>query len=241
MSANPQAIDSMSCGTSDGTISPSDIQLASTSQERLLFPASTPDSLDSIFTWPNFPAGGFDSNCPPVRGAQISSESHPEYVQTFYHCNPARQMPVLDDACRKRVLEIITATGSCHANGILLTESSPLLSLPAMQGFSDSFFSDFNDTTPVIHRPTFQPAATEPLLVLAILLLGAILEGRATSDLAMSIYDALPAVILQRHMSSQSFDSSRMQVLLLYECIGRLRGNQRQQDMARVYHTLLVQ
>ena len=231
----------MSCETSDGTISPSDIQLASVTQDQLFFPASTPDSLDGIVPWPNFAADGFTTSYPPIGNGPVPVVPHSKFVQTFYHCNPQRQMPVLDETCRERVLKIITAAGAYHTDGTLLTVSSPLLSLSAMQNYSDSFFSDFNDTTPIIHRPSFQPAAAEPLLLLAILLLGAIVEGRATSDLAMNIYDALPAAILQQHVMSQSLVTSRMQTLLLYECIGRLKGNQRQQEMARVYHTLLVQ
>jgi hypothetical protein len=241
MLANPQYPDSTSCDTSDGTISPSDIQLASATQDQLFLPASTPDSMDGIFPWQNFPADGFNTNYPPVISGPVPVEPHSKFVQTFYHCNPRRHMPLLDEACRERMLKIITAAGACDTAGILLTTSSPLLSLPAMQNYSDLFFSEFNDTTPVIHRPSFHAAAAEPLLLLAILLLGAIVEGRTTSDLAMSIYDALPAAILQQHVMSQNLVTSRMQTLLLYECIGRLKGNQRQQEMARVYHTLLVQ
>ena len=150
-------------------------------------------------------------------------------------------MPLLDDACRARVLCVITEASTRNRDGDMIRTDTPLLSLQAMQAYSDSFFSTFNDSMAIMHRPTFQPPNSEPLLLLAILLIGAAYSDQATCNMALGIYDALPTLILRECIPSTNPELWQMQVLLLLECLGRLRGNQQQYDMANVYHTLLGQ
>jgi hypothetical protein len=174
----------------------------------------------------------------------LPSSSEPfkgSHVPSFYHCNPSRNLPKLDHICRGRILQIITKAGARNRDGSLITEETPQLSLQQLQTYSNSFFSGFNDSVALIHRPTFEPSATDPLLLLAILLLGAGCSDDSTCEMALCIYEALPGLILQRHILSKDPDLSSMQALFLMASFGRLRGGQQQHDIAHVYHTLLVQ
>lgn len=194
----------------------------------------TPNSVDDLLPWSR------DSeHC--VTTEQGIETLHPPEIQSFYHCNSNRKMPRLDEGCRKVVHRMIAETGWGDSYGAAMDDANTLLSLDALQSYSNSFFSDFNDSMPIVHRPTFQPRTTEPLLLLVVLLVGAATSSQAATRLAMSIYDVLPGLVLQQHASSGGSERWRMQALLLLECLGRLRGNQQQLDIAHVYHTLLVQ
>jgi hypothetical protein len=50
---------------------------------------------------------------------------------------------------------------------------SHLLSLPALQGYCDLFFTRFNVTYPLIHQPTFNPNTVDPTYLAAVLFMGA--------------------------------------------------------------------
>jgi hypothetical protein len=150
-------------------------------------------------------------------------------------------MPLLEDDCRARVLRVIIEAGTRNQDGNAIQTDTPLLSLQALQSYSTLFFSGFNDSMAIMHRPTFQPSTSEPLLLLAILLIGAAFSDQAACNMASGIYDALPTLVLRECVTSKSPELWQMKVLLLLECFGRLRGNQQQHDMAHVYHTLLVQ
>ena len=162
-------------------------------------------------------------------------------IPTFYHCNVFRQMPLLEANCRTRVLHIIVEAGTRNRDRNAIPTDTPLLSLQALQSYSDSFFSGFNDSMAIVHRPTFQPSTSEPLLLLAILLIGAAYSDQAACNMALGIYDTLPTLILRECVSLMKPELWQMQTLLLLECFGRLRGNQQQHDIAHVYHSLLVQ
>ena len=163
------------------------------------------------------------------------------HVSSYYHCNPSRKSPRLDQVCRDRVLQIITEAGARNPNGSAITEEMPQLSLKQLQVYCDSFFSRFNDSVAVIHRPTFQPSTADALLLLAVILLGAGCGDDSACQMALCIYDALPGSILQHQILSKNCDISCMQVLFLMVSFGRLRGGQPQYDIAHLYHTLLVQ
>jgi hypothetical protein len=148
-------------------------------------------------------------------------------------------MPLLEDDGRARVLRVIIEAGTRNQDGNAIQTDTPLLSLQALQSYSTLFFYGFSMA--IMHRPTFQPSTSEPLLLLAILLIGAAFSDQAACNMASGIYDALPTLVLRECVTSKSPELWQMKVLLLLECFGRLRGNQQQHDMAHVYHTLLVQ
>lgn len=239
--ANSSPMDTFSYDALNGTVAPSDIHIGSVEEDQTTYPSGAPDILNDIFPLQDVTPTRCDQFHHSHTSITTSGYTGHVGVQTFHHCNPDRRMPVVDHLCRDRFLRTITAVGACLPDGTPITEYTPLLSLSALQTFSNSFFSDFNDAMPVIHRPSFQPAEVDPLLMSAILILGATRESNAARELASSLYDALSAVVLQHHVTAQNSELCRMQILLLHSCFGRLKGNQRQQDMARVYHTLLVQ
>jgi len=91
-------------------------------------------------------------------------------------CAPARrrQLPALDEFSRCRVLHILAQAESRAFPGqeSLITDENHLLSLEAMQAYSDLFFTKFNTCYPLIHQATFEPRKMDPLLLLSVLLLG---------------------------------------------------------------------
>ena len=206
--------------------------------------ALTADGLDAASTNCSF-AGGWPAShlnesrsiIPPTTSERFKGT----YVPSFYHCNPDRRLPKLDHTCQDRIIQITTKAGARDGSGKAITAEMPQLSLQRLQTYSDSFFTGFNDSVAMIHRPTFQPSAAEPLLLLAILLLGAGCRDDSSCELALCIYDAIPGLVLQHHILSKNPELSTMQALFLLASFGRARGNQQQYDVAHMYHTLLVQ
>ena len=207
-------------------------------------PVLTPDDLDAAITNSSFVGGWPASHLSEFRSTILLTS--PErfkgtYVPSFYHCNPDRRLPKLDQTCQDRIIQITTKAGTRDGSGNAITAEMPQLSLQRLQTYSDSFFTGFNESVAIIHRPTFQPSAAEPLLLLAILLLGAGSSDDSSCELALCIYDAVPGLVLQHHILSKNPELSTMQALLLLAFFGRARGNQQQYDVAHMYHTLLVQ
>jgi hypothetical protein len=94
--------------------------------------------------------------------------------------------PTIDPASRERILKVLIDAQPKFPDGTKFTVDHPLLSLSRMQTYLDLFFSYFNIAYPLLHQPTFDPAQSEALLLLSIILLGATYSDESAHALAVS-------------------------------------------------------
>lgn len=153
---------------------------------------------------------------------------------------PQRRMPTIDDLSRNQILDLVENARPKTPEGAEITREHALLSLSSMQNYLDLFFSRFNVAYPLLHQATFDPSQTEPLLLLAVLLLGATYSEKATHGMAVCIHDVLRAQIFQHAAFSATPELWMLQTILLVECFGKSRAGQKQHDMAHLFHGLLI-
>ncbi|KIW15393.1 hypothetical protein PV08_05439 [Exophiala spinifera] len=161
-------------------------------------------------------------------------------IHTLPPSPPRRSMPTMDDVSRNEILDILVAAKPKTPEGSEISRDHPLLSLSSMQNYLDLFFSRFNVAYPLLHQATFDPSQTEPLLLLAVLLLGATYSEKAIHRLAVCIHDVLRAQIFQHSAFSSTPELWMLQTILLVECFGKSRAGQKQHDMAHLFHGLLI-
>lgn len=154
------------------------------------------------------------------------------------HCQ--RIMPTLDEVSRNQALDLLVNARPQLPDGSEITRDHALLSLSSLQNYLDLFFSRFNVAYPLLHRATFDPSEIEPLLLLAVLLLGATYSDKASHRLSVCIHDVLRAQIFQHAAFSATPELWMLQTILLVECFGKSRAGQKQHDMAHLFHGLLI-
>ncbi|KAK5208852.1 hypothetical protein LTR41_005249 [Exophiala xenobiotica] len=152
----------------------------------------------------------------------------------------SRQLPLIDEASRGRVLELIAQARPMTIDGLVIDTSSSLLSPPAFQQYSDLFFTRFNVSYPLIHQATFEPSRTEALLLTAILLLGATYDGKEAHQMAVGVHDVLRARIIQHPLFNEQPELWILQTILLVDCFGTSRAGQKQHAMSNMFHGLLI-
>lgn len=174
------------------------------------------------------------------------------------HCNPhtlpssktddwhsfmgksSRRPLVLDNASRNRVLDLIVDARPQTPEGSPVTHGHSLLTIDHMQQYCDLFFSHFNKSYPLIHRATFEPSQTEPLLLLSVILLGATYADKDAHRLAVCIHDIMRTLVIQHPAFTATPEIWMLQVILLIECFGKSRAGQKQHDMSHLFHGMLI-
>lgn len=107
-----------------------------------------------------------------------------------------QSLPKIDEASRTQVLSLIMrATISANAEP-QFDWSDPLLSLSALQNYLDLFFSRFNPSYPLLHRPSFDPSNVSALLLVSVLMLGATYGGKDAHQMAVRVYDVLRGALV---------------------------------------------
>ncbi|EXJ78903.1 hypothetical protein A1O3_08403 [Capronia epimyces CBS 606.96] len=162
------------------------------------------------------------------------------HPQNFRPTSSARKLPVLDEYSRNRILQQLARFGPGTPLASLSPSESPLLSLQAMQRYSDLFFTRFNTCYPLIHQATFDPNGVDPLFLLSVLLLGATYAEKDAHGLAVCIHEAMRPQIFQHPDFTPQPELWILQTILLVECFGKSRAGQRQHNMAHLFHGLLV-
>ena len=150
------------------------------------------------------------------------------------------QLPVIDHVSWNRALDIVFQSAVPTPDGKLLGRDHPLLSYRALQNYCDLFFIHFNTNFPMIHRATFTSTQTEPLLLLAVLLLGATYSSEDSYQLAIAIHNKIRIQVLQDYASLVSADLSLIQAIMLIECFGMLRAGQQHDGMTHLCHGLVI-
>jgi hypothetical protein len=150
-------------------------------------------------------------------------------------------VPKLDEESRKVVLETIASCGPSLPNGADASVwQLPLLSLESLQEYLELFFTRFNTAYPLIHLPTFTPDETEPLLLIAILLLGATYSTKDAHQVAVCIHDVIRPRIFAHAGFSAKPQWWSLQTILLVECFGKSRAGLKQHEMSHLFHGLLI-
>ena len=155
---------------------------------------------------------------------------------------PAKPLlPRITEEVRARLLDLILSRARpTGMDGAPIDQASPLLSLSSLQSYCDLFFTRFNTSYPIIHRPTFDPARAELLLLAAVISLGATYSSRDAHRLAVAVHDSLRNQIFAHAEFSATPDLWVLQTLVLVDCFGKARAGQRQRDMAQLFHCVLI-
>lgn len=154
--------------------------------------------------------------------------------------NPNTLFPRIDALARSQVMRLVETIRPMTPDGCYIGPDHPLLSLSALQTYSDLYFSRFNAAYPLIHQPTFEPSKVETLLLVSVLLLGATYCEKEAHQLAVCIHDVLrPQIFAHSNFSAQP-KLWVLQTILLVECFGKSRAGQKQHDMSHLFHGLLI-
>ncbi|KAL4778779.1 fungal-specific transcription factor domain-containing protein [Aspergillus varians] len=145
----------------------------------------------------------------------------------------------LPSAKRDEILDLLTEIRPVYPNGSLIDGKNGDLSEPSMQEYVDLFIRYFNTSYPLIHIPTLDIMAAEPILLLSMVILGATYKHKEAHQLSVCLYDALVPYILSGLMSIPIPDLSTLQGFLILECYGMYRAGPYQREKAMLIHTLL--
>ncbi|EAA61467.1 hypothetical protein AN9176.2 [Aspergillus nidulans FGSC A4] len=149
--------------------------------------------------------------------------------------------PQLSEDARRGILTLIAQSPPVDIHGQPLNLDSPLLSLSALQSYSDLFFSRFNTTYPLIHSATFDPNKTEPVFLASILSMGATYSSREAHQLAVGIHDGLRnQLFCHGAFSPQPDELWVLQAMLLIDCFGKMRAGPKQRERAQLFHCVLI-
>lgn len=103
-----------------------------------------------------------------------------------------------------------------------------------------SFFPASTLTYPLIHQPTFNPNTVDPVLLAAILFIGATYSTREAHQLAVGIHDKLRNHLLCYPEFSPQPDLWVLQAMLLIDCFGKIRAGPKQRERAQLFHCVLI-
>ncbi|PLN85668.1 MFS general substrate transporter [Aspergillus taichungensis] len=154
--------------------------------------------------------------------------------------NTSLYLPRLSEDARQRVLKLIAQAPPLGATGHITAVDSPLLSLAALQNYSDLFFTRFNTTYPLIHQPTFMAAHADSILLAAILSMGATYGTREAHQLAVGIHDNLRNQLFCHADFSPQPPLWVLQSMLLVDCFGKMRAGHKQRERAQLFHCVLI-
>ncbi|CAK7268174.1 hypothetical protein SEPCBS119000_002928 [Sporothrix epigloea] len=164
----------------------------------------------------------------------------PDLERPLSSIQPPSNLPLIDHETRERLLQVVDACHPALPDGQLSTWDHPLLAMAPLQEFCDLFFTRFNTAYPLLHQSTFNPATTEPLLLLAVLLLGTTYSSKEAHQLAVCIHDVMRPCIFSHTDFGARPKLWMLQTILLVECFGKSRAGQKQHDMSHLFHGLLI-
>ncbi|ETN46402.1 uncharacterized protein HMPREF1541_00586 [Cyphellophora europaea CBS 101466] len=111
----------------------------------------------------------------------------------------------------------------------------------SLQTFYGIYFANYNAHFPILHAPTFNPQEAPPLLMVAILTLGATLSPDETHfSTADKIHDSLRWLIF----SSEAFRPPAplwcLQALLLAQAQEKMFSSRKHHEMAHIFHGAII-
>ncbi|KAH7169977.1 fungal-specific transcription factor domain-containing protein [Dactylonectria macrodidyma] len=145
----------------------------------------------------------------------------------------------LTSAKWQEIIDYITDIRPILPDGTLVEEFNSDLSMHTMQQHLNSFFKHFNTEYPLIHPGTFKAREAEPMVLLAMLIMGATYGSRESHQLSVCLYDAVIPHILSGLISIPMPDLATLQAFLVLECYGMYRAGPYQRENAILVHALL--
>ncbi|KAL4930432.1 MFS transporter/fungal specific transcription factor domain-containing protein [Aspergillus undulatus] len=193
---------------------------------------------------------GQDGSSVLLQAASIVERSSPEQRRPEFDLdwmgvptienNITTLKPQINDDARRGILTLVAQSPPVDIHGQPLNLDSPLLSLSALQSYSDLFFSRFNTTYPLIHTATFDPNTIEPVFLASILSMGATYSTREAHQLAVGIHDALRNQLFCHGAFSPQPELWVLQAMLLIDCFGKMRAGPKQRERAQLFHCVLI-
>lgn len=170
---------------------------------------------------------------PPPRS--INSSPSDAWIRTH-----PKRLPMISIEARDGLLQLISQARPTRMDQSEISLCDPLLSLAALQCYSDLFFIHFNSTYPMIHPGTFSSSAVHPLKLMSIILLGATYSDTKAHTLAICLHDMMRPLIHSHKEFGPRPTFWMLQTILLVECFGKSRAGERQHDVSNIYHGLQI-
>ncbi|KAJ5709942.1 hypothetical protein N7493_009534 [Penicillium malachiteum] len=159
---------------------------------------------------------------------------------SFLGSDPPQHLPRMTENDRTGILSIVAQTHPMGIDGQPMALNSPLLTLSALQNYCDLFFTRFNIPYPLVHQATFNPSMVDPVLLAAILFMGATYSTREAHQLAVGVHDKLRIQLLGHPDFSPQPDLWVLQAMLLIDCFGKMRAGPKQRERAQLFHCVLI-
>lgn len=193
---------------------PSALLMASSMEKSEPFPASESHANTAQYDW--------------MSGAEMLDSNH------------SSKLPRVSEEARKGILAMVAQAHPTSMDAHHTVLESPLLTLTALQGYSDLFFNRFNATYPLIHQHTFDPNSAAPVFLASILFMGATYSSREAHQLAVEVHDVLRGQLLCHPDFSPQADLWVLQTMLLIDCFGKMRAGSKQRERAQLFHCVLI-
>ena len=162
---------------------------------------------------------------------QISTYTNSQILPDACTTRGIVKLPLVTTKARDGLIRVVIEAHPTRPNGSEISSSDALLSLDALQHYSDLFFTRFNSSYPLIHQSTFDSGRVHPLLLMSILLLGATYSGKEAHMLAVCLHDIMRPVIHASKEFSNRPELWMLQTILLVECFGKSRAGEKQHEM----------
>jgi hypothetical protein len=169
-----------------------------------------------------------------------NSRSNQDLYRAIPRSRQPRRLPVIDELARENILRFVDCARPRTPDGYEISRDHPLLSPSTLQHFSDLFFRRFNTSYPLLHQATFVPSQVDPLLLVAILQLGASYSTKDDHHFAICLHNTMRSQIFSHVAFNTRPILWMLQTILLVECFGKSRAGQSQHDMSHLFHGLLI-
>lgn len=185
-----------------------------------------------------------DARVDPAAGASISADSR-EKLWAISRIWPSR--PIADDTA-ERSMSIVNRSSSSLperiASGLMHTPEHKVFDMPSPGFVSASialYFRHFHPSHPLLHKPTFNPSNTFPLLLSAMCAVGARYTGSPDAvKFSEAIWERTAERILAETRITEGNVLELMQATYIAQSYGLLAGGPRMLQTSIVLHNSLV-
>lgn len=179
---------------------------------------------------------GMSSDGVLMSGSEVETPNALEdlaYFATLQADIPSRVTYHLDPVAHHRLLIFLQSVSELP--------NSPLFTPSALRCYIYLFFVKFNRLYPLIHEPTFAASTTDPMLLSAIVVIGAHFAGLPAHELAVRIAQKIWGAVV----SLEDFRPARatlpmLQALVLTESFGKMMSTRPQHEMAHLFHNFII-
>ncbi|KAJ1020210.1 hypothetical protein NDA16_004489 [Ustilago loliicola] len=179
---------------------------------------------------------GMSSEAALMSGSEVETPNALEDLAYFAALQadiPSRVTYHLDPVAHHRLLIFLQSVSELP--------NSPLFTPSALRCYIYLFFVKFNRLYPLVHEPTFAASTTDPMLLSAIVVIGAHFAGLPAHELAVRIAQKIWGAIV----SLEDFRPARatlpmLQALVLTECFGKVMSTRPQHEMAHLFHNFII-